>query len=291
MKVKIGILGLGKLGRACIEQIEKRSNEFELVAVFSRRKLPGSIHISHIEKYRGKIDVFLVCVGSSTDAPLIVPTLAKMFSIVDSYDNHGKMQSYIELVSEGATATTAVVATGWDPGIMSLMRIYFRAILPNGEHESYWGKGVSLGHTNAIKSIKGVQDAIQFTVPDFENKTHIRECFVVAGEKDHVRIEKAIKTMPDYFAGYKTEVTFISAEEFQSKYSNRHEHAGMVIATNNNTNMEYKHSMESNPQFTASIMLAYAKANHALQKEKRFGCFTVADVAPKYLVEGVTQLL
>lgn len=297
-KIKVAVVGLGNLGKACIGILKGRK-EFELFGVFSRRAVDGALPLDTIEQYKEKIDVVLVCVGSSTDAPVLLPRLAKTFNTVDSFDTHAKLADYIKNIKKATdkSSTTAIVATGWDPGLLSLGRIYFDAFMASTT-QTFWGPGVSLGHTNAIKGIDGVENAIQFTVPKqtavsaakkgiqlegFEK--HKRVCYVVAPSAKHESIETAIRTMPNYFAGYETEVHFVSQKEFR-RYANRTEHAGQLINTDGKSTAHFKLNLKSNSHFTASVMIAYAIANFQLQKEKQSGVFTVADIAPKYLIQG-----
>ena len=299
-KIKIGIAGYGNLGKAC-EQLIKDDSNFELVGVFSRRSSKQTIMLERIEEYKDKIDVLLICVGSSTDAPKLVPELAKHFNTVDSFDTHATLPQYIESIkaSTATGSTTAIVATGWDPGLFSLLRIYFDSFLTNTQSQTFWGSGVSLGHSNAIKDITDVKDAIQFTVPVKESityakrgiqipstKKHRRVCYVVAPEAHHARIEKEIKTMPNYFAGYETEVNFISQSLFNKKFKNRKEHAGLVVSSDLSSKISFHLKLKSNPRFTAQVMLSYAIANFNLQKESNKGVFTVADIAPRYLCKS-----
>ncbi|MCL2851383.1 MAG: diaminopimelate dehydrogenase [Firmicutes bacterium] len=298
-KIRVGVVGLGNLGRSCIDIVKERSDLFELIAVFSRREVEGTVLLSTVDEYKDKIDILLVCVGSSTDAPILLPQLAKNFSTVDSFDTHAKIGEYIENIQKDQGDVVAVVGTGWDPGIMSLMRIYFDAFVIGKPAESFWGDGVSLGHSNAVREIEGVEDAIQFTIPkedavDAVRKgkvvkaldKHKRVCFVVAQNDKHKQIEEAIKTMPNYFAGYETEVNFTSKQHFDKEFKGRVEHGGLVLASDGKSQMEFKLKLESNPYYTASVMVAYAIAAFRLKQEGKTGVFTVADIAPKYLEIG-----
>ena len=292
-KIRIGIVGLGNLGAACKQQIESRSDEFELVAVFSRRKAEGTVLLDEIDRYKGKIDVVLVCVGSKDDAPIIVPKLAANFNTVDSFDTHAKLAEYIKSIKPHGVS---VVATGWDPGLMSVIRMYFGASITQGPTQSFWGPGVSMGHTNAVKQIEGVTDAIQFTVPvqkmmeqaakgiQIESiKKHQRICYVVAEKTEHARIKDTILNMPDYFASQDVRVNFVSLATFNKKFRNRNEHEGAVISADGASTALFGLTLKSNARFTASSMISYAIANYNLQKEGKKGVFTVADIAPKYL--------
>lgn len=296
-KIRVAIVGLGNLGNACKQLIEKRADVFELVAMFSRRSgIEGTVHLDEIEKYKSKIDVLLMCIGSKDDAPVLVPKLAASFSTVDSYDTHAKIPEYIKSIKPSGVS---VVATGWDPGLMSVIRMYFGACITEGPTQSFWGPGVSLGHTNALKQINGVYDAIQFTVPvqkmmelaakgvQIENvKKHQRICYVVADKKDRTRIRETITAMPDYFAGQDVKVNFVSQSTFSKRFKNRNEHEGAVIAADNSSLVLFGLTLQNNARFTASAMLAFAIANYNLQKAGQKGVFTVADIAPKYLFRG-----
>lgn len=292
-KIRAAIVGLGNLGQACKEQIEKRRDIFELVAVFSRRSGAGTISLDEIEKYKNKIDVVLVCVGSKEDAPVLVPKLAANFNTVDSFDTHTKMSEYIKSIKPYGVS---VIGTGWDPGLMSVIRMYFSACIVEGPTQSFWGPGVSMGHTNALKQIGGVGDAIQFTVPvqkmmdlaakgtQIESvKKHQRLCYVVAEKKNHDSIREKIINMPDYFEGQDVKITFISQAAFNKKFKERNEHEGAVISADESSLALFGLTLKSNSRFTASVMLAYAIANYNLQKAGQKGVFTVADIAPKYL--------
>jgi diaminopimelate dehydrogenase len=297
-KIKVAVVGFGNLGRACAEQIKARANEFELVAVFDKvaDKQKGTLASTEIEKYKGKVDVVLVCVGSKEDAPIIVPRIAKDFNTVDSFDTHAKLAEYIKSIKPHGVS---VVATGWDPGLMSIIRMYFEASITQGPTQSFWGPGVSMGHTNALKQIEGVRDAIQFTVPVQKmmeqaakgvklesNKKHQRVCYVVADKGDQARIKETVINMPDYFAGQDVKINFVSQAEFDKKYRNRNEHEGAVITSDGASSARFGLKLSSNARFTASVMLAYAIANYNLQKVGQKGVFTVADIAPKYLFRG-----
>ncbi|MCL2756271.1 MAG: diaminopimelate dehydrogenase [Firmicutes bacterium] len=290
-KIKVAIFGMGNLGNACKQIIEERHDEFELIQTFNRQ------NADTVDEYKDKVDVMLLCVGSAVDAPIIAPNLARDFSTVDSFDTHAKLFDYMESIKRSqGKSRVSIVGAGWDPGLMSVMRLYFRSALPNAMHESYWGVGVSLGHTNVLKKVNGIIDAIQFTIPNKKtmnktrkgesvcsNKKHIRHCYIVADKAEHKRIEREIKGIPNYFAPYKTIVKFVSIDEFNKKYKNRREHAGCVITSSGDINIEFNVSMLSNPHFTASAMIANTVACYNIQKEGQSGVFTVADIAPKYL--------
>jgi len=291
--IRIAIIGMGNLGKACAELI-RASQDLELVATFTRQT---SLEIMD---WADKIDVVLVCVGSQIDAPVVTPWLAKNFCTVDSYDNHREMAKYIESISREhqsnnnsphssfviphCSPKVNIVGVGWDPGLFSLMRIYLGAFTGT-EAKTFWGPGVSLGHTNAVKSIAGVKDAIQWTIPVISENRHKRVCHVVADTAKHRFIENEIKTMPNYFAPYQTEVHFVD------KIKKSHQHGGFVIAKGNGVNTKFALKLKSNPKFTAAVMLAYAKAAVKLRDEGKSGVFTVADIAPRYLADNPIALI
>lgn len=310
--MKIGILGYGNLGRG-VEYAIQQNPDMELVAVFTRRnpqdlKINSDaqvVSISDIENWKDKIDVLIICSGSANDLPVQTPQFAKMFNVVDSFDTHAKIPTHFENVDKAAKENghIAMISVGWDPGMFSLNRVYANAILPNGQDYTFWGKGISQGHSDAIRRIEGVKDAKQYTIPvesalqavrNCECPTftarqmHTRECFVVVEEgADKERIEKEIKTMPNYFEPYDTTVHFISEEELKEKHGGI-PHGGFVIRTgttagNKNHIIEYSLKLESNPEFTSSVLVAYARAIHRLFQEGETGCKTVFDIAPKYL--------
>ena len=315
MSIKIGIYGYGNLGRG-IESAIRQNPDMTLVAIFTRRDpstlvttTPGVAvcHASAVEQYVGKIDVMILCGGSATDLPTQTPELAGLFSVVDSFDNHKNIPEHLAKVDRIAreAGTTAMISVGWDPGMFSLNRFYAGAILPDGEDYTFWGKGVSQGHSDAIRRIKGVLDAKQYTVPVEEalrsvregeapeltvRQKHTRECFVVAeAGADLARIEKEIKEMPNYFADYDTAVHFISAEELKRDHAGI-PHGGFVIRTGrtgaslqNRHVIEYSLKLDSNPEFTASVIVAYARATYRMHCEGNYGCKTVLDVPPIYL--------
>ena len=313
--MRIGILGYGNLGRG-VECAIKQNSDMELVAVFTRRA-PESVkiltdgvtvyHIDDLKNMQGKIDVLILCGGSATDLPVQTPEYAKLFNVVDSFDTHAKIPEHFENVDASAKTSgkVAIISVGWDPGMFSLNRMYAGAILPNGNDYTFWGKGVSQGHSDAIRRIDGVVDARQYTVPvpkaiesvrNGENpelstrQKHTRECYVVAEDgADLERIENEIKTMPNYFADYDTTVNFISMEELKEKHMGI-PHGGVVIRSGNtgwdNENkhiIEYSLNLDSNPEFTASVIVAYARAAFRMNKEGLSGCKTVLDVPPAYL--------
>lgn len=320
-KIKIGIVGYGNLGRG-IEQGLR--DDMELVAIFTRRPAHelkreefattvDIVPLAEIENYADKIDVLLLCGGSKTDLPTQGPALAKQFNTVDAYDTHAKMPEYWSAMNENSLAgsKTSILATGWDPGLFSLSRVFFDAILPHGSTYTFWGRGLSQGHSEAVRSLPGVKYAAQYTLPsetmlaqvraaehpDFDPHTaHEREVFVVLEPgADPASIEEAIVTMPDYFAGYTTRVYFISDEEFLAHHTQK-PHGGSVIRVGETSPgihsvTELNLQLESNPEFTASIMLAYARACYRLNEEGSYGAKTVFDVPPSYLSERSSEEL
>ncbi len=315
MSIRIGIYGYGNLGRG-IENAIRQNQDMTLVAVFTRRD-PSTVSVqtpgvavcraADVAQYVGKIDVMILCGGSATDLPTQTPELARLFSVVDSFDNHKNIPAHLANVDRAAKegGTTAMISVGWDPGMFSLNRFYAGAILPDGEDYTFWGKGVSQGHSDAIRRIEGVLDAKQYTVPVEEalrsvrageapaltvRQKHTRECYVVAAEgADKARIEKEIKEMPNYFADYDTTVHFIDAEELKRDHAGI-PHGGFVIRTGRTgASLQNKHvivyslKLDSNPEFTASVIVAFARATHRMNREGNLGCKTVFDVPPIYL--------
>lgn len=315
MAIRIGILGYGNLGRG-IECAIRQNEDLELVAVFTRRnpeevtiQTPG-VKVYSVEdapKLKDEIDVLMLCGGSATDLPVQTPEYAKYFNVIDSFDTHARIPEHFERVDQAAKENghIAMISVGWDPGMFSLNRLYANAILPEGKDYTFWGKGVSQGHSDAIRRVKGVKNGKQYTIPveaavaavrNGENpelttrQKHIRECFVVAEEgADRKQIEEDIKTMPNYFADYDTTVHFISEEEFARDHSTI-PHGGMVIRSGvtgwnkeNKHIVEYNIKLDSNPEFTSSVLVTYARAAHRMQQEGMTGCKTVFDVAPAYL--------
>ena len=310
--MKIGILGYGNLGRG-VEYAVSQNSDMELVAVFTRRnpselKINSNakvVNIEEIEQWKDKIDVLILCGGSATDLPVQTPKYARIFNVVDSYDNHKQIPIHFDNVDKAAKEGNrlALISTGWDPGLFSLNRLYANAILPEGKDYTFWGKGISQGHSDAIRRIEGVKNAKQYTIPveealdtvrKGENPTftarqmHIRECFVVVEEgADKEKIEREIKTMPNYFEPYDTTVHFISEEELNEKHAEI-PHGGFVIRTGKTAGdkkhvIEYSLKLDSNPEFTSSVLTAYARAIYRLAKEGQTGCRTAFDIAPKYL--------
>lgn len=313
--IKIGIYGYGNLGRG-VECALKNSPDMELTAVFTRRApenvsiLSENVPVYHADdvlKHRDEIDVMILCGGSATDLPVQTPKLAEYFNVVDSFDTHAKIPEHFENVNKAAVkgGKTALISVGWDPGMFSLNRMYANAILPDGSDYTFWGKGVSQGHSDAIRRIEGVLDARQYTIPVESaleavrsgsnpelstREKHTRECFVVAEEgADLARIENEIKTMPNYFSDYDTTVHFISMEELKRDHSGI-PHGGFVIRSGktgwngeNKHIIEYSLKLDSNPEFTASVIAAYARAAYRMNKKGECGCKTVFDVAPALL--------
>lgn len=313
--IRIGIFGYGNLGRG-IEAAIKQNDDMQLCAVFTRRA-PDTLKINtqgvevvsaaDVDKYAEKIDVLIICGGSATDLPLQTPALAEKFCVVDSFDTHAKIPEHFASVDAAAkrAGKVAMISGGWDPGMFSLARLYASAILPCGEDYTFWGKGVSQGHSDAIRRVDGVLDAKQYTIPvecaldavrcgDAPTLTtrqkHTRECFVVAKEgADKERIEREIKEMPNYFADYDTTVHFITKEELDRDHAGI-PHGGFVIRSgrtgegNKNSHViEYSLKLDSNPEFTASVIVAFARAVNRMYKEGARGCKTVFDVPPAYL--------
>ncbi len=315
MTIKIGIIGYGNLGRG-VEAAIAQNPDMELVAVFTRRS-PESLKIStqnatvasvsDIESWRGKIDVMIICGGSATDLPVQTPMYAKMFNVIDSFDTHAKIPEHFVNVDKSAKegGNVAIISVGWDPGMFSLNRLYASAILPEGKDYTFWGKGVSQGHSDAVRRIAGVKNAKQYTIPvdsaleavrsgknpDLTTRQkHIRECFVVLEDgADSAKVEQEIVTMPNYFADYDTIVHFIDDAEFEKNHS-AIPHGGFVFRcgktglNKENTHLiEYSIKLDSNPEFTSSVLVAYARAAYKLSSENVAGCKTVFDIPPAYL--------
>lgn len=314
--IRIGIAGYGNLGKG-VEAAVKNNSDMELVAVFTRRN-PETLKIrtqgaktdsfDNIKNYKNDIDVIINCGGSATDLPVTTPLIAESFTVVDSFDTHANIPAHFANVDEKSKAggNIAIISVGWDPGMFSLNRLYMNAVLPNGNDYTFWGRGVSQGHSDAIRRIDGVVDARQYTVPvesalesvrRGENpelttrQKHTRECYVVVEDgADKARIENEIKTMPNYFADYDTTVNFISMEELKKNHSGI-PHGGSVIRSGftgfdneNKHTIEYSLSLDSNPEFTGSVIAAYARAAYRLSQKGETGCRTVFDIAPAMLV-------
>ena len=315
MSIRIGIMGYGNLGRG-IECAVRQNPDMELAAVFTRRD-PKTVSIltdgaavcsvSEAEDWKDKIDVMILCGGSATDLPEQTPKYASMFNVVDSFDSHARIPEHFANVDAAAkqSGKTGIISVGWDPGMFSLNRLYANAILPDGKDYTFWGKGVSQGHSDAIRRVEGVKDARQYTIPveaaldavrNGENpelttrEKHTRECFVVLEEgADAAKVKAEIKNMPNYFSDYDTTVHFISQEELDKNHSGI-PHGGFVLRSGK-TGWEGEHShlieyslkLDSNPEFTSSVLIAYARAAYRLHKEGQSGCKTVFDIAPAYL--------
>lgn len=310
--IRIGIVGYGNLGKGVVSAIGQNP-DMELVGIFTRRE-PSTLnnpdglnflHVKEVEQYTNSIDVMILCGGSATDLPEQGPQFSAMFNTVDSFDTHAKIPEYFEKVNQSAVKSgkVAVISTGWDPGMFSLNRLMAESILREGTDYTFWGKGVSQGHSDAIRRVPGVKGGVQYTVPvqsvidDIRNggtpelatrEKHLRECYVVAEDgADLEKITQEIVTMPNYFADYDTTVHFISQEELAANHSEM-PHGGFVIRSgitgnNNRQIVEYSLKLSSNPEFTASVLVAYARAAYRLSSEGVSGAKTVFDIAPGYL--------
>ena len=315
MSIRIGILGYGNLGRG-IECAIKQNTDMELAAVFTRRDPSGVTiqtegvpvcSVSEAKDWKDKIDVMILCGGSATDLPEQTPEYARMFNVIDSFDTHARIPEHYANVDAAAKEGNkiGIISVGWDPGMFSLNRLYANAILPDGKDYTFWGKGVSQGHSDAIRRVEGVKDATQYKIPvaaaleavrNGENpelttrQKHTRECFVVLEEgADAAKVEEEIKTMPNYFSDYDTTVHFISEEELKRDHSGI-PHGGFVLRSGktgwngeNSHLIEYSLKLDANPEFTSSVLVAYARAAYRLSKEGQSGCRTVFDIAPAYL--------
>ena len=315
MGIRIGILGYGNLGKG-VESAIRQNPDMELVAVFTRRD-PQSLQVrtegvrvfsaDALENMQDEIDVLILCGGSATDLPVQTPKYAALYNVVDSFDTHARIPEHFDDVDRAARqgGKIGIISCGWDPGMFSLNRLYANCILPEGKDYTFWGKGVSQGHSDAVRRIDGVKDARQYTIPVPEaldavrsgknpelttRQKHTRECFVVAEEgADLARIEEEIKTMPSYFSDYDTTVHFITEEEMKRDHSGL-PHGGCVIRTGK-TGLENEHGhvieyslkLDSNPEFTGSVIVAYARAAYRMNREGMTGCKTVFDIAPAYL--------
>ena len=315
MSIRIGILGYGNLGRG-VECAVMQNPDMELRAVFTRRK-PEELSVwsktakvcsvSELESWKDELDVLILCGGSATDLPKQTPKYAQYFHVVDSFDTHARIPEHFAAVDEAAKkgGKVAVISVGWDPGLFSLNRMYANAILPEGNDYTFWGRGVSQGHSDAVRRVPGVKDARQYTIPVESaleavragknpelstREKHTRECFVVLEEgADPAKVEQEIKTMPNYFSDYDTTVHFISEEEMKRDHSSL-PHGGFVLRSGvtgrekeNHHLIEYTLKLDSNPEFTSSVLAAYARAAYRMAQEGMTGCKTVFDVAPAYL--------
>ena len=315
MSIRIGILGYGNLGRG-VECAIRQNPDMELAAVFTRRS-PETVEIltdgvpvvkaDAAKEWTDKIDVLIICGGSATDLPTQTPEYAKMFNVIDSFDTHARIPEHFANVDAAAKAGNklGIISLGWDPGLFSLNRMYANAVLPQGNDYTFWGRGVSQGHSDAIRRIAGVKDARQYTIPvessleavrNGENpqlttrEKHTRECFVVLEEgADAARVEEEIKTMPNYFDEYDTTVHFISEEEMKKNHSGI-PHGGFVLRSGktgwneeNSHLIEYRLKLDSNPEFTSCVLVAYARAAYRMAKEGQTGARTIFDIPPAYL--------
>ena len=321
-KIRIGIVGYGNIGRG-VEQAIKRNEDMELATVFTRRD-PASVkvategvkvvHMDDMLSMKGDVDVMVLCGGSATDLPVMGPEIAANFNTIDSFDTHAKIPEYFANVDKAAKEgnNISIISVGWDPGMFSLNRLYAESILVQGSTYTFWGKGVSQGHSDAIRRIPGVKNAIQYTVPVDEavdqvrsgsepklttRDKHTRECYVVAQEgANKAEIENAIKTMPNYFDEYNTTVHFISEEELKRDHS-KMPHGGFVIRTGetgeegNKHVIEYSLKLDSNPEFTASVLIAYARAAYRLNQKGENGARSVFDIAPALLSMKTSEQL
>lgn len=313
--IRLGIIGYGNLGRG-VELAASKADDMELVAVFTRRD-PATVKlhtegipvlkIDEVADWKDKIDVMILCGGSATDLPTQTPEFAKMFNVVDSFDTHARIPEHFENVDRSAkdAGKVAVISCGWDPGLFSLARVYGNAILPDGNDYTFWGKGVSQGHSDACRRVEGVLDARQYTIPVQSaldavrsganpelttRQKHTREVFVVAEEgADKAKIEETIKNMPNYFSDYDTTVHFISAEEMKANHSGL-AHGGFVFRTGktgwegeHKHVIEYRLTLDSNPEFTTSVLVAVARAAYRMSAEGQRGCKTILDIPPAYL--------
>lgn len=310
MKIRVGIVGYGNLGRG-VEAAVKLQPDMELVGVFSRRNgletVSGvpSYAMSELESFKGKIDVMVLCGGSATDLIEQTPMVAKHFTVIDSFDTHARIPEHFENVNKAAKegGNTALISCGWDPGMFSLQRVFAESILPQGKSYTFWGRGVSQGHSDAIRRLDGVVDARQYTVPREEyleqirqgqtpevtaQSGHLRECYVVAAEgADKDKIENEIKTMENYFVGYETIVHFISQEELDKNHKGI-PHGGFVLRSGESTEgtrhvVEYSLKLDSNPEFTGSVLTAYARGIYRLAKHGGTGAYTVFDIPPAWI--------
>lgn len=318
--IKLGILGYGNLGRG-VENAMKFNKDMELCAIFTRRnpetvKVNSNtpvVSVNDIEQWKDKLDVLIICGGSATDLPVQTPKYAEMFNVIDSFDTHARIPEHFANVDKAAkkSGKVAIISLGWDPGMFSLNRLFGNVLLPNGKDYTFWGKGISQGHSDAIRRIKGVKNAKQYTIPVEEalkavrngenpelttRQKHTRECFVVLEEgADPKQIEHEIVTMPNYFSDYDTTVHFITEEELVKNHSGI-PHGGFVIRTGETSVgtkhvIEYSLKLDSNPEFTSSVLVAYARACYRLNKEGQSGCKTIFDIAPAYLINKTNEEL
>lgn len=313
--IRVGIVGWGNLGRG-VEAALRQNHDMELLAVFTRRD-PGSLepkdnavkflHVNEAVNFTDEVDVMVLCGGSATDLPRQGPYFARIFNTVDSFDTHAKIPWYYAAVDEAARSgdKTAAISIGWDPGLFSLNRMIAEAVLPRGEEYTFWGHGVSQGHSDAVRKVPGVKHGVQYTIPVeaaiervrkgetpalTAREKHLRECYVVAEEgADRDEITREIESMPDYFAEYHTRVYFVTAEELAENHAGM-PHGGFVIRSgktgeeeSNSQIVEFSLKLDSNPEFTASVLVAYARAVHRLNSEGQVGAKTIFDIPPGYL--------
>ena len=309
--INVAIVGYGNLGKG-VESALSQNPDFSLSAVFTRRD-PSGIKplnkavkvetLDNILKYKGKLDLLFLCGGSATDLPELAPKLLRDFNCIDSFDTHAKIPAYLSKLDAAgkASGTLGLISVGWDPGLFSVARALFSSFLPEGVTNTFWGRGVSQGHSDAIRRISGVKYAVQYTIPKeggvaaartggspTVKEKHLRQCFVVADASEQARIKNEIINMPDYFAGYDTEVNFISEAEFKRKHTGM-PHGGLVLRGGKSANgfgsaLEMNIKLDSNPEFTGSVLVAYARALYRLKQEGRTGALTVFDVPPAYLL-------
>lgn len=315
MTIRTAIVGYGNLGRG-VETNIKRQPDMELVGIFSRRSELDTdtpvFPVADIDSYADQIDVLYLCLGSATDIPEQATALAAKFSTVDTYDNHKKVPAHYEAMDEAAFQgdNVAVISTGWDPGLFSINRTLASSIFPQSQQNSFWGKGVSQGHSDALRRIDGVKKAVQYTIPREDaiesaregrgaevtsHNAHLRQCWVVADEADQKRIENEIRTMPDYFVGYEVEVHFIAEDEFVRDHGGV-PHGGHVITSGElggtHNTIEFTLALESNPDFTAAVQVAYGRAAYRLKEAGQAGAFSVIEIPPYLLApESLEELL
>lgn len=305
--LKVAIVGYGNLGRG-VEKALLSRNDAEIVGVFTRRdpSTVGTIesktyHMDSILDFKGQVDICILCGGSATDLPEQTPYLAAHFNTIDSYDNHKLIETHQNNVEKNSNQTTSIVSVGWDPGLFSLQRLYIESIL-NVPNQTFWGEGVSQGHSDAVRRLKGVKDAIQLTIPkekamdearqgkqDIEDK-HKRVVYVVSDRDDKDVLTQEIKTMPNYFEPYETEVYYLSQVELNEKFPSM-PHGGFVIGSDDSSQIEFSLKLKSNPEFTAQVIVAYAYACKAMHEAGYYGAFNIFDVAPKYLLKSYYDIL
>lgn len=305
--IKIAIVGYGNLGKAT-ESLLINNKDVKIVGVFTRRD-PNNVNTLGTTVYdyqslfdlKGKIDVCILCGGSANDLPIQTPELARYFNVVDSFDTHSHIMHHKAIIQEETENTTAIISAGWDPGLFSIQRLLLQAIFKD-ESATFWGEGVSQGHSDVLRRLPGVIDAIQVTVPkeevltqarqgNFENKDrHKRVCYVVTERTDYEQLTHEIKNIPDYFKGYETEVNYVSQEALNLQFPTM-PHGGHVIASDGMSLMEFQLKAKSNPHFTAQVLIAYAIAAFRMNQEHQYGCFTVYDIPLRYLLNDCDSLI